>query len=109
MTTKDGQIIGFEADLAKIFAAGMEVKLTLKSMHFDELLLRWSRKGGHGALEHDHDPAANLRLPLPAPIRVGQINPHKEGEYRQIRQHCGHERSGQDTGGAEGVDQSALR
>ena len=38
MTTKDGQIIGFEADLAKIFAAGMEVKLTLKSMHFDELL-----------------------------------------------------------------------
>jgi polar amino acid transport system substrate-binding protein len=38
MTTKDGQIIGMEADLAKIFAAGMEVKLTLKSMQFDELL-----------------------------------------------------------------------
>ena len=38
MKTKDGQIIGLEADLAKIFAAGMEVKLTLKAMHFDELL-----------------------------------------------------------------------
>jgi polar amino acid transport system substrate-binding protein len=38
MTTKDGQIIGFEADVAKIFASAMEVKLTLKSMHFDELL-----------------------------------------------------------------------
>jgi polar amino acid transport system substrate-binding protein len=38
MTTKDGQIIGFEADIAKIFASAMEVKLTLKSMHFDELL-----------------------------------------------------------------------
>ena len=38
MKTKDGKIIGLEADLARIFAAGMEVKLTLKSMHFDELL-----------------------------------------------------------------------
>ncbi len=38
MTTKDGKIIGMEADLAKIFAGGMEVKLTLKPMHFDELL-----------------------------------------------------------------------
>ena len=38
MTTKDGQIIGMEPDLAKIFAAAMEVKLTLKLMHFDELL-----------------------------------------------------------------------
>lgn len=38
MTTKDGQIIGFEADLAQIFASAMEVKLTLKPMHFDELL-----------------------------------------------------------------------
>ncbi len=38
MTTKDGKIIGLEADLARIFAGSMEVKLTLKSMHFDELL-----------------------------------------------------------------------
>jgi polar amino acid transport system substrate-binding protein len=38
MTTKDGQIIGLEADLARIFAAAMEVKLTLKPMRFDELL-----------------------------------------------------------------------
>ena len=38
MTTKDGQIIGMEADLAQIFAGGMEVKLTLKPMRFNELL-----------------------------------------------------------------------
>jgi polar amino acid transport system substrate-binding protein len=38
MTTKDGQIIGMEVDLARIFAAALEVKLTLKPMRFDELL-----------------------------------------------------------------------
>ncbi len=38
MTTKDGQIIGIEADLARYFAAGMGVKLTLKPMRFNELL-----------------------------------------------------------------------
>jgi polar amino acid transport system substrate-binding protein len=38
MKTKDGQIIGMEMDLARIFAAGMGVKLTLKPMNFDELL-----------------------------------------------------------------------
>jgi polar amino acid transport system substrate-binding protein len=38
MTTKDGQIIGMEVDLARFFAAGMEVKLTVKPMYFNELL-----------------------------------------------------------------------
>jgi len=38
MTTKDGQIIGMEADLARYFANGMGVKLTLKSMRFNDLL-----------------------------------------------------------------------
>jgi polar amino acid transport system substrate-binding protein len=38
MTTKDGQIIGLEVDLARLFAGAMEVKLTLKPMHFNELL-----------------------------------------------------------------------
>jgi polar amino acid transport system substrate-binding protein len=38
MTTKDGQIIGMEIDLARLFAGGMEVKLTLKPMHFNDLL-----------------------------------------------------------------------
>jgi polar amino acid transport system substrate-binding protein len=38
MTTKDGQIIGMEMDLARLFASGMEVKLTLKPMHFNDLL-----------------------------------------------------------------------
>jgi len=38
MTTKDGQIIGVEMDLARLFAGGMEVKLTVKPMHFNELL-----------------------------------------------------------------------
>jgi polar amino acid transport system substrate-binding protein len=38
MTTKDGEIIGMEIDLARLFAVAMEVKLTLKSMHFNELL-----------------------------------------------------------------------
>jgi len=38
MTTKDGQIIGMEADLARFFADGMGVKLTLKPMRFNDLL-----------------------------------------------------------------------
>ena len=38
MTTKDGQIIGLEMDLARYFASGMEVKLTVKPMNFNELL-----------------------------------------------------------------------
>jgi len=38
MKTKDGQIIGMEADLAQLFANGMGVKLTLKPMLFNDLL-----------------------------------------------------------------------
>jgi polar amino acid transport system substrate-binding protein len=38
MTTKDGQIVGMEMDLAQFFANGMGVKLTLKPMHFNDLL-----------------------------------------------------------------------
>lgn len=38
MTTKDGEIIGMEVDLARLFANGMEVKLTLKPMRFNDLL-----------------------------------------------------------------------
>jgi len=38
MTTKDSQIVGMEVDLAQVFAAGMEVKLTLKPMPFNDLL-----------------------------------------------------------------------
>ena len=38
MTTKDGQIVGLEMDLARYFAEGMGVKLTLKPMHFNDLL-----------------------------------------------------------------------
>jgi polar amino acid transport system substrate-binding protein len=38
MTTKEGQIIGVDIDLARIFAAGMDAKLTLKTMNFNDLL-----------------------------------------------------------------------
>lgn len=38
MTTKDGQIVGLDVDLARVFAASMEVKLTLKPMPFNDLL-----------------------------------------------------------------------
>jgi polar amino acid transport system substrate-binding protein len=38
MTTKDGQIVGMEIDLARLIAGGMNVKLTLKTIHFNELL-----------------------------------------------------------------------
>jgi len=38
MTTKDGQIVGLEVDLARHFAEGMGVKLTLRPMHFNDLL-----------------------------------------------------------------------
>ncbi len=38
MTTKDGQIVGMEIDLAQLFAGGMDVKLTLKPIPFSDLL-----------------------------------------------------------------------
>ena len=38
MTTKDGEIIGAEIDLARAFASAMEVKLTLSRLPFNELL-----------------------------------------------------------------------
>jgi len=38
MTTKEGQIIGLEVDIASLFAAGMGVKLTLKQVKFSDLL-----------------------------------------------------------------------
>jgi polar amino acid transport system substrate-binding protein len=38
MTTKDGKIIGLDADLAQIIAAAMDVKLELKAMDFAKLL-----------------------------------------------------------------------
>jgi polar amino acid transport system substrate-binding protein len=38
MTTKDGQIVGLEVDLARLFANAMEVKLTLKPIRFNDLL-----------------------------------------------------------------------
>jgi polar amino acid transport system substrate-binding protein len=38
MTMKDGQIAGLEADLARFIAGGMEVRLTLKPIHFNDLL-----------------------------------------------------------------------
>jgi polar amino acid transport system substrate-binding protein len=38
MTTKNGEIIGMEMDLARFFANAMEVKLTLSRMPFNDLL-----------------------------------------------------------------------
>lgn len=38
MTAKDGQVIGMEIDLARLIADSLEVKLTLKTMPFPELL-----------------------------------------------------------------------
>ena len=38
MTMKDGQIAGMEIDLARLIAAALEVKLTLKQMPFNDLL-----------------------------------------------------------------------
>ena len=38
MMSKDGQIIGFDADLAQYISGSMEVKLTLRTMHFNDLI-----------------------------------------------------------------------
>ena len=38
MTTKEGEIIGFEADLARYMASAMDVKLRFETMLFSELL-----------------------------------------------------------------------
>ena len=43
MTTKDGQIIGMEVDLARYFAFGMGVKLSLKPIRFNDLLTALGR------------------------------------------------------------------
>jgi len=38
MTAKDGEVIGFEVDLARMMADGMGVKLRIETMQFSELL-----------------------------------------------------------------------
>ncbi len=38
MTMKDGQMAGMEIDLARFIAESLDVKLTLKQMHFNDLL-----------------------------------------------------------------------
>jgi polar amino acid transport system substrate-binding protein len=38
MTMKDGQIAGMEIDIARLIAAALDVKLTLKQIHFYDLL-----------------------------------------------------------------------
>jgi polar amino acid transport system substrate-binding protein len=38
MTLKDGKIVGMEMDLARIIAGTLEVKLTLKPIHFSDLI-----------------------------------------------------------------------
>jgi len=38
MTTKDGKVVGMEIDLANLIAGAMNVKLTLKTIHFNGLL-----------------------------------------------------------------------
>ena len=38
MTTKEGEIIGFEMDIARYIATGMDVKLKMETMPFSELL-----------------------------------------------------------------------
>jgi polar amino acid transport system substrate-binding protein len=38
MTMKDGQIAGLDIDLARLIAASLDVKLTLKQMNFNDLL-----------------------------------------------------------------------
>jgi polar amino acid transport system substrate-binding protein len=38
MTMKDGQIAGLEIDIARLLASALDVKLTVKTMHFNELL-----------------------------------------------------------------------
>src|SRR5512137_2592383 len=38
MTTKDGQIVGMEIDLANVIADAMNVKLRLKTVRFNDLL-----------------------------------------------------------------------
>lgn len=37
-TRDDGKVVGFDIDLAELMAAGMDVKLTIKTMAFDKLL-----------------------------------------------------------------------
>jgi len=68
MTTKDGQIIGLEVDLARMFANAMEVKLTLKPMHFNDLLPALEAGQVDMVLSNmTMTPARNLRVPFVGP------------------------------------------
>ena len=53
MTTKDGEVTGFEVDLARMMADGMGVKLRIETMEFSKLLSALeSGSGDQGRRRH---------------------------------------------------------
>jgi len=71
MTTKDGQIVGMEIDLANLIANAMNVKLTLKTIHFNDLLS--ALEGGQVDMilsSMTITPARNLKVAFVGPYFV---------------------------------------
>ena len=87
MTTKDGQVIGMEADIARIMAEAMDVELRLKTMPFADLL---------DALETDKvdmvmsgmtmTPERNLKVAFAGPYMVsGKCFLSKQDELASVK------------------------
>jgi polar amino acid transport system substrate-binding protein len=71
MTTKDGQIIGMEPDLARVMAGALGVKLTLKPVPFSELIAALESGGVDVVLSGmTITPARNLKVAFVGPYYV---------------------------------------
>ena len=104
MTTKDGKIIGYEPDLAAIFADAMGVKLTMKPMRFSDLLPALQAGKVDMILSGmTMTPKRNLTVAFcRALFPLGQVDPDKAGECRVDEQHREDEQARCNPGSLEG-------
>ena len=110
MTTKEGQIIGVEADLASLFASGMSVKLTLKPIPFNDLL---------PALEAGQIDMvlSGMTITTPRNLKVAFAGPYfasgksvlvKEANVDSLDEALQNQQSRKSAGCPQGVDQPGL-
>jgi polar amino acid transport system substrate-binding protein len=71
MTTKEGQVVGMEIDLANLIAGAMNVKLTVKAIHFNDLLQALEAGQADMVLSSmTITPARNLKFAFAGPYYV---------------------------------------
>ncbi len=91
MRTVDGQIIGLEADLAAILADGLDAKLTLKAMAFNDLIPALEAGQIDMILSQmTITPARNLKVAFVGPYFISGMSiltkSHNLGAVRDIRE-----------------------